>query len=645
MNDPLTVIRAIHFAATLALAGAVIFGAAVAGPALPRTEGEALRARLLRIAWWSFAVGLLSAAAWLVLIAAQMSGRSSAEALADGILSTVLLHTTFGHDWLVRLVLAALLAGALGSISAKQAPWPRWTIAALPAAGLAAALVHSGHAAATEGWFGTFHRAADGLHLIAAAAWLGGLLPLALLLALAGRKEISPVAAREATARFSILGVLSVGTLLVTGVVNGWVLAGSVPALIGTDYGRLLLVKVALFGAMIAIAAVNRFYLMPRLASDHAAVRALAGNSLIEAAIGLAILLIVGALGTMPPGLHAQPTWPFAVRYSDAAFGDPELGPKLVQALWSIGGGVLLGGALIVVGVMARRWRWRLIAAAGVIAVACVAYVAPTLGTLTVEAFPTSYLASPTGYAASSIVRGADVFATYCASCHGRRGRGDGPAARFFRVKPPDLTADHVYGHTDGDIYWWVSNGIREVMPPFGAVLDEEARWNVIDFVRANADAARLGSAPAKVTNVGYRAPDFSAQCPDGSVVARDQMRGRIAHLVVGGRGAAERLRNLPAHDGDVVTIVVPVEAVATAEACRVEDVDLVRALAMLAGKDAGGDRRTELLVDASGALRASWSPGGKPDWGDVDVLRREIAAIRANQATTRTTGSHLHAR
>jgi putative copper export protein/mono/diheme cytochrome c family protein len=645
MSDLLTVMRAVHFAATLALAGAVIFGAGVAGPALRRTDGEALRARLLCVAWWSFAVALLSGATWLMLLAAQMSARSPTEVFSGDILSTVLLHTTFGHDWLVRLVLAALLAAALGSISAKQAPWPRWTIAALPAAALAAALVHSGHAAATEGWLGTLHRAADGLHLIAASAWLGGLLPLALLLAAASRKEISPAAAREATARFSILGVLSVGTLLVTGVLNGWVLAGSVPALIGTDYGRLLLVKVALFGVMVAIAAVNRLYLTPRLAADHTAFRALARNSLIEAAIGLGILVIVGALGTMAPGLHVQPTWPFAVRFSDAAFGDADLGPKLMHALWSIGGGVLIGGLLIVTGVVVRRRRWWLIAAGGAVAMACGAYVAPTLGLLTVEAFPTSFQASPSGYSASSIVRGADLFATHCASCHGRQGRGEGPAARFFRVKPPDLTADHVYGHTDGDIFWWIGNGIREVMPAFDAALDEEARWDVIDFVRANADAARLRSAPAKVTNAGYRSPDFSAQCPDGSVVARDQMRGRIAHLVVAGPGGAERLRTLAARDRDVVTIAVPVGPVASADVCRADDVDLATALAMFRGKDAGAGEELEFLIDASGALRASWSAGGKPDWRDADVLQREIAAIRANPAAIRTTGSHLHAR
>jgi hypothetical protein len=52
-----------------------------------------------------------------------------------------------------------------------------------------------------------------------------------------------------------------------------------------------------------------------------------------------------------------------------------------------------------------------------------------------------------------------------------------------------------------------------------------------------------------------------------------------------------------------------------------------------------------EFLVDPAGMLRAAWSPGGKPDWREADVLEREIAAIRSTPAATRTTGSHLHGR
>src|SRR5258708_30520182 len=75
MSDPLTWIRAVHFAATLALAGTVIFGAAIAGPALraPPREGAGLRVHLLRVAWSAPAIALLSGAALLVQLAAPMS--------------------------------------------------------------------------------------------------------------------------------------------------------------------------------------------------------------------------------------------------------------------------------------------------------------------------------------------------------------------------------------------------------------------------------------------------------------------------------------------------------------------------------------------------------------------------------------------
>src|SRR5262245_62614522 len=89
----------IHFAATLSLAGAVIFGAAIAGPVMRQMggAGAALRARLMHIAWWSFAAALISGVAWLVLPAAQISERAPGEIFSEGILWTVLLHPTLRH--------------------------------------------------------------------------------------------------------------------------------------------------------------------------------------------------------------------------------------------------------------------------------------------------------------------------------------------------------------------------------------------------------------------------------------------------------------------------------------------------------------------------------------------------------------------
>src|SRR5439155_14373290 len=105
--------------------------------------------------------------------------------------------------------------------------------------------------------------------------------------------------------------MLAVGIILATGLVNTYVLAGSVPALLETDYGHLLSVKIGLFLAMVGIAAFNRLRLTPRLSSERTVVdaqRQLQRNSLIEVVMGLLILVIVGALGTLPPGVHALPT-------------------------------------------------------------------------------------------------------------------------------------------------------------------------------------------------------------------------------------------------------------------------------------------------------------------------------------------------
>jgi putative copper resistance protein D len=317
LADPLLYARAIHFAATLLVAGVVLFAVFVAAPAW-RGSGDSavasnVRTRLAVIAWIGFALAAISGAAWLVLTAAAMSDQPAAQIFGDGVLWTVLSQTTFGRDWLVRLVLACALAATLPALLSprdRKTPWIE-AAAAILAAAFAGALAWSGHAAGGLGGEAVLHPAADVLHLIAAAAWVGALLPLIVLFAAAGADDASLAIARTATARFSILGIVSVGTLLVTGIVNTYYLAGSVPALLHTGYGRLLLIKIALFVAMVAIATVNRFRLTPQLlqqasiAASRDALRKLRRNAAIEALAGAIIVAIIAALGTMPPAIHA----------------------------------------------------------------------------------------------------------------------------------------------------------------------------------------------------------------------------------------------------------------------------------------------------------------------------------------------------
>ncbi len=319
MTDPLVYARAIHFAATIALTGVSFFVVIILDPAAREAGGDprtikALRPPLAAIAWISLAFALLSGAAWLVLTAASMSGETLADAMAPNVLWTVLSQTDFGNAWLLRFVLACAIAAVLVPLLSSPSARPAWLQAAavILSAAFAGGLAWAGHGIGGQGVEGVIHPAADVLHLIAAAAWLGTLVPLALLLGLAANDATALATARAATLRFSTLGIISVGTLLCTGLVNTWYLVGSPAALTGTDYGHLLLVKIALFLIMVTIASVNRLELTDRLveAPSPAAVndarRKLRRNATVEASIGAAIIAIVALLGTLPPASHAH---------------------------------------------------------------------------------------------------------------------------------------------------------------------------------------------------------------------------------------------------------------------------------------------------------------------------------------------------
>jgi putative copper resistance protein D len=315
LNEPLVIARAFHFASTLLLTGTIMFRCFVAAPVFrAKASGaleDGLRVRLAQIVWAALAVALLSGAAWLVFVAAEIGGLSVSDAVSEGLAWIVLTQTAFGDAWMLRLEMALLLAVLLllphpnsGFAAATD------LICAMLAAGLAAGLAYAGHAAATDGLDGTIHLANDGLHLVAAGAWLGALWPLAILLGRAREAGDTAAAAiaYQATRRFSILGMVSVAAILASGAVNTYEILGMMAfSMMGTDYNRLLLAKIALFMAMLALAAFNHRRLTPRIADAldrRRAIRQLQRNSLAEVGLGLLILAIVAVLGRIAPHAH-----------------------------------------------------------------------------------------------------------------------------------------------------------------------------------------------------------------------------------------------------------------------------------------------------------------------------------------------------
>lgn len=160
------------------------------------------------------------------------------------------------------------------------------------------------------------------LHAAAALVWAGALLPLAILVARYG------AAAAPAVVRFSVVGIAAVLVLLATGPVLAVVQVGDPARLIGTAYGRVLLVKLALVAVLLAIAALNRLVLTPRLAAGapRGLRRALAVDLVVMAAVFAAV---AGWRVTPPPrALIAATQTRLAVHiHTDKAMADITLVP------------------------------------------------------------------------------------------------------------------------------------------------------------------------------------------------------------------------------------------------------------------------------------------------------------------------------
>jgi putative copper resistance protein D len=297
------VARFIHFAAAMAAFGIGAFRIyAFAGSPIPADEPGrvALDRSLARGAIGTALLAVLSAVAIIPFTAAEMTG-SDALALDPATWHAVLLDTEFGHVWCWHL---GFVVALLALTAMPPRPW-QVGAAALAALLLLASLGLTGHAAMDMGG-GATHEINQMAHLIAGGLWLGGLVPLGVLLRRAVRPDGADYVAlaRIALPHFSQIGYVAVALLAITGTVNSVMLVGSLGAFVTTPYGRLLAVKIALFLAMVGLALGNRFRLMARLRGPQDAtvpLRTLARSVLFEQMIGLAILAVVSVLGTWPP--------------------------------------------------------------------------------------------------------------------------------------------------------------------------------------------------------------------------------------------------------------------------------------------------------------------------------------------------------
>ena len=303
--------RWLMLAGALALAGGVLFALVVAAPGIEASLCGPRFSALLYGRWW--VVTWAGAGAFAVGSLAQLAVQSSSfaevgvvEALGGPAL-TVLVDTTWGRLWLLRALALAAVAAALAVAYVRAGAGRQPSTRLLLAAGLPSAMLMllslslASHAAGTSAIRGPA-TLTDYLHLLASAAWGGGLMHFAAIVPVALR-EVGPESdrlLRALTPRFSVVAGLGVGLLIVTGLYGYWAQV-TIPAALKTPYGLTLLAKVAMVAPLLLLGAANLIIVRPRLADSPSAARWLRRLVAAEGALVVLVLLAVGYLTSLEP--------------------------------------------------------------------------------------------------------------------------------------------------------------------------------------------------------------------------------------------------------------------------------------------------------------------------------------------------------
>ena len=204
---------------------------------------------LLQVAWWATLIGTLTG---LLLYGPFTVGVPLSRTLDPRLLAQT-FRTRFGGVWVVRVLLLLILA-LLRVWSQQQAARMRtsaWLAVAVVAAALVVTPALSGHAGARPDV--AVGIAVGVLHFSAVAVWFGGLILLGT--CVLPRADVGLL---QAVPRFSSVAFTAMVVIVVTGILQSWRQLGSLQVLGHTAYGRLLVVKVAAFLLLVAVAGRSR---------------------------------------------------------------------------------------------------------------------------------------------------------------------------------------------------------------------------------------------------------------------------------------------------------------------------------------------------------------------------------------------------
>lgn len=263
--------------------------------------GEATK-RLAQAVLW---LGLIAAGANVARLAAQHAAVFGTDDLPSrSSVAALLFRSGWGKSWWL-LTAAAVALVALAPRLQRRVTWA-WGVAALATLLLALSQPMAGHPAAAEHpWRAIVLQT---VHLVGAGGWLGSLAMLTFVAApvvLRTPADLSVAPLSQITSLVRAFSPTALGfsaLLVLTGAIIAWEHLGDLSALWAGDYGRTLLLKLALWSITAAIGAYNWRRVLPRLGTAAAGAR-LAATSRVELAIGVAVLVVTAVLVATPmPG-------------------------------------------------------------------------------------------------------------------------------------------------------------------------------------------------------------------------------------------------------------------------------------------------------------------------------------------------------
>ncbi|MBA3357044.1 MAG: copper resistance protein CopC/CopD [Pyrinomonadaceae bacterium] len=278
--------------------------------------------RIVKWSWISVVVLLLTSSVSLAFQASGVFDKSLAESLSPALLGQVIFNMGYGGHWFLEILSVALLIVILTILSRKlkrapdEAHRALWWVGLFAGAVLLIAPSWTGHAVASVKDF-RLAVITDWLHLLAGGFWVGGLFHLAMTLpsVVAGVDKGHRIGLlAKVIKRFTRVAMPSVVLLVLAGLYNTWAHVPSFSGFWLTPYGNTLLLKLFFVGLMLFLGGLNNFHFgkkIARLAKMQSEAendverikleRGFARSVVLEAAIGVVVLLVTSALVFMTP--------------------------------------------------------------------------------------------------------------------------------------------------------------------------------------------------------------------------------------------------------------------------------------------------------------------------------------------------------